>query len=226
MKKDKLDIIYQDKHILVVNKPHNLLTMSTDNEKEKTLFHKVYLYEKQKHKNNKIFIIHRLDRDTSGLVIFAKSEEVKNKLQNNWDKLVKHRGYIAIVEGSLKKNEDTIKSYLHERKDFTSYSSGDKSGKLAITKYKKLASNKSFSLVDVEILTGRKNQIRVHMSDIGNPVTGDKKYGSKLNPLKRLGLHAYKLHIIHPVTNKEIVFESKIPKQFLDMFPKINERMK
>ena len=221
IKKDKLDIIFQDKSIIVVNKPHNLLTISTDNEKEKTLFHKVYNYEKQKHKNNKVFIVHRLDRETSGVVVFAKNERVKQILQDNWSDLAKSRKYIAIVEGKVEKQNDTIKSWLNETKTLVSYSSNKKDdGKLAITKYNRLAFNKSYTLLDIEILTGRKNQIRVHMKDIKHPIIGDKKYGAKINPLKRMGLHAYELTIKHPISNEEIKFEARIPSEFNKMFPK------
>ena len=221
MRKDRIDIVYEDKFIIVVNKPTHLLTISTDNEKEKTLFHKVINYEKQKNKSNKIFIVHRLDKDTSGLIVFAKSEKVKKLLQDNWDKMARIRGYIAVVEGKVEKREETIKNWIKERKDFTSYTSDKPNdGKLAITKYKLLNISKSYSLLKIEILTGRKNQIRVHMNDIGHPIIGDKKYGAKTNPLKRLGLHANILELEHPITHQLLYLESKVPKEFLDMFKK------
>ena len=219
-KKDKIDIIYEDKFILVVNKPYNLLTMATDNEKEKTLFHKVYTYLKQKNKNNKVFIIHRLDRDTSGIVVFAKDEKVKKILQDNWNELAKKRGYIAVVEGITEESK-TVKSWLKETKSFITYSSSKPNdGKLAITKYKKIANNKKYSLLEIEILTGRKNQIRVHMKDIGHPIVGDKKYGSIINPLNRLCLHANKLELIHPITKEEHQFELKTPQNFINLIDK------
>ena len=217
MKKDKLDIIYEDKYIIVINKPSHLLTISTDNEKEKTLFHKVMMYEKRKNKNNKVFIVHRLDKDTSGLVVFAKDEKVKYKLQNNWDKEAK-RGYVAVVNGKTK-DKDTLKSYLAETKTLLVYSTDEKNGKLAITEYQKLKENKKMTLLKIKIKTGRKNQIRVQLNDNGNSIVGDKKYGeSKFDPLRRLCLHANYLEIIHPVTNKKIVFETDIPKEFLNLF--------
>jgi len=218
-RKNKLDIIYQDKYILVVNKPSGLLTVSTDKEKEHTLFHQVYLYEKQKNKNNKIFIVHRLDKDTSGIVLFAKSEKIKHLLQDNWDNMVKTREYIALVEGEVKKDKDTIKSWLKENKNFITYSSNKKGdGKLAITNYEKVKTNSKYSLLKINILTGKKNQIRVHMKDIEHPIVGDKKYNSNSNPIKRLGLHATKLEIIHPITNEKVIFESKVPKSFTEIF--------
>lgn len=217
MKKDKLDIIYEDKSIIVVNKPSHLLTISTDNEKEKTLFHKVIMYEKRKNKNNKVFVVHRLDKDTSGLVLFAKDEKTKFKLQNNWDKETK-RGYVAVVHGKTK-DSDTLKSYLAETKTLLVHSTLDKKiGKLAITEYKKLMENKRLTLLKINIKTGRKNQIRVQLADNGNEIVGDKKYGEKkFDPLRRLCLHANYLEIIHPVTNKKIVFETEIPKLFIDL---------
>lgn len=221
MKKDKLDIIYEDKSIIVVNKPSHLLTISTDNEKEKTLFHKVMLYEKRKNKSNKVFIVHRLDKDTSGLVLFAKDEKIKYKLQNNWDKETK-RGYVAVVHGKTK-DSDTLKSYLVETKTLLVHSTPDKKlGKLAITEYKRILENKKLSLLKINIKTGRKNQIRVQLVDNGNQIVGDKKYGeNKFDPLRRLCLHANYLEIVHPVTNKKMVFETEIPKIFLNLFENV-----
>lgn len=221
MKKDRINIIYEDKFIIVVNKPAHLLTIATDNEKEKTLFHKVISYEKKKNKNNKVFIVHRLDRDTSGLVIFAKSEQVKKLLQDNWDQTAKLRGYVAVVEGKVNKPNMTIKTWIKGKANLVSFSSFQPNdGKLAITKYELLSTSKSYSLLNIQILTGRKNQIRVHMKDIGHPIIGDKKYGAKTNPLKRLGLHANVLEIMHPITHQLMKFEIPIPDSFLNMFPK------
>lgn len=215
MKKEKLDIIYEDKFIIVVNKPSKLLTVATDKEREKTLFHKVMEYEKKKNKHNKVFIVHRLDQDTSGLIIFAKNEHIKHLLQDNWDKV--KRKYIAVVEGKVIKKSETIKSYLKENNRFITYST-NYGGKLAITKYSLLKTSKSYSLLDIEIYTGRKNQIRVQLNDIGHPIIGDKKYGAKTNPLGRLGLHAYLLEFTHPVTKEYLKLESKYPEVFTNMF--------
>jgi len=217
MKKDKLDIIYEDKYLIVVNKPSHLLTISTDNEKEKTLFHKVMMYEKRKNKNNKVFIVHRLDKDTSGLILFAKDEKIKYKLQNSWEKEVK-RGYVAVVNGKTK-DKDTLKSFLAETKTLLVYSTDSTHGKLAITEYSKLKENKRMTLLKIRIKTGRKNQIRVQLNDNGNSIVGDKKYSEiKFDPLRRLCLHANYLEIIHPVTNKKMVFETDIPKEFIKLF--------
>lgn len=217
---ERLDIIYEDKDIIVVNKPAGLLTVSTDKEKEKTLFHKVYTYIKKKNKNNKIFIVHRLDKDTSGLVLFAKNESLKIKFQNDWDSLAKERKYIAIVHGNVEKDHNEVISWLKETKTLITYSSnkfGD--GKKAITNYRVVAKTTKYTLVDIVIKTGRKNQIRVHMKDEGYPIVGDTKYGIK-DGFKRMYLHAYKLTICHPITNKILTFETDVPNEFIKMIEK------
>lgn len=213
MKKKKLDIIYEDKKIIVVNKPHGLLTVSTTKENIKTLFRQVSDYVKSKNPKLRVFIINRLDRDTSGIVMFAKSESIKYMYQNNWDNLVKKRGYVAVVSGVLDKKVGTIKSYLKETKTLLVYSSDDKkNGKLAITKYAVIKENKKYSMLYIDIKTGRKNQIRVHMKDMNHPIVGDMKYGNiKSN---RMYLHCNILTIINPETKKEMEFISKVPESF------------
>ena len=211
-KKDKLKILYEDKSIIVISKPSNLLTIGTNKEHNNTLYRKISEYVKKQHKSNKIFIVHRLDKDTSGIIIFAKTEQAKRILQRNWDKF--KRKYIALVEGKVIK-EDTIKNYLAETKTLKTYIINDKKiGKLAITKYKPIKSSKEYTLLDIEILTGRKNQIRVHMQSINHPIVGDKKYNSKKNPIRRMCLHATYLEFIHPITNKKIIIEDKYPTIF------------
>ena len=215
-KKDKLDIIYEDKDLLVVNKPAKLLTISTDNEKERTLFHKAINYVKKK--NQKIFIVHRLDKETSGIVVFAKSEALKRQLQDNWEKLAKVREYVAVVEGDPENDKGTVHSWLKETKTLYVYSSNKKGdGKEAITHYRKIMGNNSFTMLVITIDTGRKNQIRVHMKDLGCPIIGDKKYEAKTNPINRMALHANKLVLINPKTNKEMTFEVDIPNTFINL---------
>ena len=214
---EKIDIIYEDKDFIVVNKPSGLLTISTDKEKEKTLFHKVYTYIKKKNKNNKVFIVHRLDKDTSGIVLLAKNETIKTKLQNDWDKCAIERKYLAIVNGRVEKPSGQVISWLKETKTLMTYSSNiPNDGKKAITNYRVVSSNNNYSLVDIEIKTGRKNQIRVHMKDIGHAIVGDHKYGNK-DKFKRMYLHAYKLVIKHPVTNKILEFETDVPNEFVKL---------
>lgn len=211
---DNIDIIYEDKDIIVVNKPTNLLTIGTLKEKEKTLYHIVSAYLKKINKNAKVFIIHRLDKETSGIVMFAKSEKVKKLYQDNWDSLAKYRGYVALVHGEIEKKEDTIIQFLKENDNFYVYATNNKTGKQAITYYKILKSNKNFSLLEIEIKTGRKNQIRVAMKSINHPIVGDKKYGNGHKYTNIFGLHANKLIIKNPITNKIMTFKTDIPLTF------------
>lgn len=219
MKKDRIKIIYEDKNIIVVDKPTNMLTVATTKERENTLYHKTMNYLKQKNKNNKLFIVHRLDKDTSGVILFAKNEKIKNYFQDNWDDVAISRKYMAVCEGIFERDEDTIKSYLIENKNnFISHSTlNKKDGKLAITSYHLLKISGKYNLIDIEIQTGRKNQIRVHMKENNTPIVGDKKYGSKLNPIHRMCLHAYELVVSY--NNQEMVFTSKYPECFNLLFP-------
>ena len=209
-----ISIIYADNDFIVVNKPSNLLCVATSKEKKNTLYHLVREHIKRNNKSDKIFIVHRLDKDTSGIVLFAKNERIKNLLQDNWNKLVERR-YLALVEGKVEKNNDTITSYLKETKELFVYSSNE--GKFSSTSYKKLKQNKKYSLLEIKINTGRKNQIRVHMSDINHPIVGDKKYNAKTNPLKRLCLHAYSIKFINPINNKKYYFKTEDPKDILSL---------
>lgn len=209
MTNKRLDIIYENRQILVVNKPNNLLTISTLNEKENTLYHQVYMYLKRK--NQKTYIVNRLDRETSGLVVFAKTEKIKAYLQENWNDCVK-RYYVAIVKGTVQE-DGTIKSYLKENSACKTYITDKKDGKLAITKYRVIKTNDKYSLLDVEILTGRKNQIRVQLASIGNPILGDRKYGDE-EKCKRMYLHASKIEILNSKTGKITTFEKKAPSVF------------
>ena len=218
MKKKKLDILYEDKFVIVVNKPSNLLTVATDKEKDRTLFSYVFDYLKQKNKNNKVFIVHRLDKDTSGIVIFAKDEKTKFYLQDNWDKF--KRNYVAIVNGKLEKKNGVIKSYLQETKTHLTYSVNDKNGKLAITEYEKILENKQYTMLSLNLKTGRKNQIRVQLADMGNPIVGDKKYGIKKDPIRRMALVANTLEFIHPKTKEKIVIDIDIPNSFISLVSK------
>ena len=195
-KSKDIKIIYEDNDIIVVDKPYNLLTIS--NGKEISLYNLVSDYVKKNNKNNKIFIVHRLDKDTSGLIVFAKNTKIKNYLQNNWNKV--ERRYKALVSG-VTKESDILKNYLKENKNHYVYVSNN--GVLAITEYKKIKEINNNSLLDINIKTGKKNQIRVQLSNIGHPILGDKKYGT--NNYKRLCLHAYKLVLF----DKEFISEVK-----------------
>ncbi|MFA5603761.1 MAG: RluA family pseudouridine synthase [Bacilli bacterium] len=216
---NSLDIIYEDDDLVVINKSAGLLSVSTTNEKINTAYKMVMEYVKKQNPRLKLFVVHRLDRETSGILMFAKKENVKIQLQENWNELIKKRSYIGIVEGNVLKEKDTIRSWLKESKTMVVYSSHKKDdGKEAITHYEKLKNNSEYSLLRLELETGRKNQIRVHMKDIGHSIVGDKKYSSTTNPLKRLGLHAHILELEHPITKKTMVFEAEIPALFLKMF--------
>lgn len=214
--KNNLNIIYEDEDIIVINKPYGLLSIATEKEKEYTLYHFVSMYLKSKNKNNKVYIIHRLDKDTSGIVMFAKNLKTKNLFQNNWDNLIRNRCYYAVVNGNLENKEGTIKEYLIENdKSFMVYKTDNKKdGKLAITDYKVLKENKNYSLLDINIKTGRKNQIRVAMQGLGNPIVGDKKYGDGKSLINRMALHQYKLELFDPRSNKKIMFRAEMPTSF------------
>lgn len=214
-----IPILYEDKNIIVVNKKAGLLTVSTDNN-DYTLYSLVSSYVKKNNPKSKIFIVHRLDKDTSGLVILAKDEKTKKLYQDNWNELVKYRGYVAVVEGQLEIKENTIKQNLKENSNFKVYVSKD--GLEAITKYQVIKENKLYSLLEIEIETGRKNQIRVAFESLNHPIIGDTKYSSTTNPIHRLGLHAHKLIIINPITNKEMTFISPIPYAFKQLLKSKN----
>jgi len=220
-----LDIIYEDSDLIVINKPDGLLSIATDLEKEITAYHLLTEYVRMNNPKNRVFAVHRLDRDTSGVLIVAKNEKIKLALQDNWSDLVSVRGYMAVVEGRLSEKTGRIQSWLKQTKTMMMYSSDrDGDGLKAITNYQVIKENADFSLLDIQLETGRKNQIRVHMKDIGHNVVGDKKYGAKTNPLRRLGLHAYKLVLKHPFSNEVMSFEAKTPKSFLTLFNKSNTK--
>ena len=215
--RSNLPIIFEDNDLIVINKPSKLLSVPSDNEKGSTAFRMVNDYLQQKDKHNRAFIVHRLDEDTSGVLMFAKNDRMAKALTDgdNWNNLVKKRGYYAIVEGTLDTKEGTIRSYLKKNSQNMMYSSKKKGdGQLAITNYKIIQENGQYSLADVDIKTGRKNQIRVHFGDLGHFIVGDDKYGEPSNPIKRLGLHAYELDIIHPFTGKLLKFKAPMPKEF------------
>ena len=205
-----IDIVYEDSDYLVVNKPSGMLTISTDKEKERTLYHKVREYVASKEKREKIFIVHRLDRETSGLVLFCKNEKLRDKLQENWENVAILREYVCVVSGILEKKKDRLVNYLKENKANMVYIASD--GKKAITNYEVIKEDNN-SLLKVVIETGRKNQIRAQLSNIGNPIIGDKKYGNSKG--KKMLLCANKLNIRDPRTGKVLSFEINIPREYL-----------
>ena len=208
----KMNLLYEDEHLLVIEKSAGLLSVATAKEIEETAFSILKSYVKKSHHRADLFIVHRLDRDTSGIMIFAKTKEIQKKLQDNWENAVTKRIYYAVVEGHVQKAEGEIVSSLKENKSLMMYSSktpGD--GQKAITRYRVLKSNTRYTLLEVSLQTGRKNQIRVHLQDIGHSIAGDKKYGAATDPIGRLGLHAGILEFFHPATGKCLHFETPVP---------------
>jgi RluA family pseudouridine synthase len=210
-----LSVVYEDRDILVVDKMSSLLTVSNDKVRDHTAYYLLndYVRKGNPKSKNKALIVHRLDRDTSGVLVFAKSEEAQSFLQDEWLKFDKK--YYAVVLGKLEEKEGVVTSYLAESSALKMYSVNDpKKGKLAKTRYKVLRESTRYSLLEVNLLTGRKNQIRVHMADKGCPVVGDKKYGKKDKAIKRLALHAASLSLIHPFSKKEMTFTTEMPIYF------------
>ena len=210
----KLNIAFEDKNILVINKPYVVLPIARDKEKEKTLYHEVYNYLHKK--NQKVFIVNRLDKDTSGFVVFAKNEKAKLRFQSTWDKVI--RKYYGVVIGKIEEPNKVI-NYMYEGKDLKTYVTNDKNkGKKCITEYTPIKNTNKYTLLDINIKTGRKNQIRATLSSLGHPLIGDKKYGATKNPISRLGLHNYYLKFNHPITNAQIELTTKVPKEFAEIF--------
>ncbi len=207
-------ILFEDEDIVVIDKDAGLLTMANDKEKVRTAYSILSQHVKKQHPKNLIFIVHRLDRETSGVMLFAKSEKVQALLQKDWNNTIQQRTYCAIVEGIMARNEGKITSWLNENKAMVVYSSlkpGD--GQEAVTNYKVARTFENFSLVELNLETGRKNQIRVHMKDMGHPIVGDKKYGAKTNPIGRIALHAKILEFDHPVKGKRMKYDVPLPKK-------------
>ncbi|MBN1924872.1 MAG: RluA family pseudouridine synthase [Prolixibacteraceae bacterium] len=212
-------IVYEDSHLIVIDKHHGILSVATDKEKENTAYSFLRTHVKRVDPSNKIFIVHRLDRETSGLMVFAKSPEVQAMFQDHWKEVLTERSYVAIVEGIVEKEEGTVESYLHENKAMVVYSDQNpERGKKAVTKYKVLQRKGDYSLLQLWLDTGRKNQIRVHMQQLGHPVVNDKKYGAVSNPINRLGLHSKILEFRHPVTGNPLRFETPLPRKFSLLF--------
>lgn len=208
-----LDILYEDDYLIIINKPCGLLSISNDKEKIVTAYRMVSDYIKSSNKKNYIFVVHRLDQDTSGILMFCKDEKIRDRMQENWNNVVKKRGYIAVVDGKIN-GSGTIHTFLMEDKRQFVYSSKNGMGKEAITHYSIIKNNNNYSMLQVYIDTGRRNQIRVHLSEKGYPIVGDKKYRCKTNPVKRLCLHANILEFIHPVSKKIVSIKCDVPVEF------------
>lgn len=211
----RLRLVYEDDDIIVVDKGYGLLSMGTDKVKDGTAYSILREYVKRKDPRNKIFIVHRLDRDTTGLMMFAKTQQAKETMQHNWNNMVIERRYVAVVEGTLDPEKGEIRSYLAENAAHEVYSTNNpEEGQLAVTYYTTLRTRAPYSLVELSLATGRKNQIRVHMKDAGHPIVGDRRYGAKSSPIHRLCLHAATLRFVHPVTRRDMNFTSPLPAGF------------
>ena len=218
-------IIHEDEDFIAIDKPEGLLSVESDKDTE-CAYGCVLEYMQGHGKNSRPFVLHRIDKETSGVLVFAKNIRLHSMLKMHWNELVSLREYVAVIEGILEKKQGEIVSYLKENKNNVVYSTNDPTGQKAITRYEVLKETEEYSLVKVQIETGRKNQIRVHMQSLGCPVVGDEKYGKKQdgtmvkNPLGRLGLHAARLTFQHPVSKELMTFNASLPHSFHDLFSK------
>lgn len=216
----RMQMVYEDDDIIVVNKGYGLLSVGTGSQKkELTAYNILKDYVKEVDPRQKIFVVHRLDRATSGLMMFAKNPEAQNAMQHNWNNMVLERRYVAVVEGTVKEDEGVVKSYLGETSKYEVYSS-DEPGeglKAATTRWRVLGRGHGYTLMEFSLDTGRKNQIRVHAQKLGHPIVGDRKYGAKASPIGRLALHARTLRFAHPISRKDMNFQTPIPAKFLKM---------
>ncbi len=221
----QIAIIHEDNEFIAINKPVGLLSVESDKNTE-CAYGFVLEYMQAQGKNSRPYVLHRIDKETSGVLVFAKDIKIHSMLKMHWNELVSVREYFAVVEGVLEKKQDTITTYLKENKNNLVYSTNDPTGQKAITHYEVIKENGEYSLLRVKIDSGRKNQIRVHMQSLGCPVVGDDKYGKKQdgtqvkNPLERLGLHASRLEFLHPVNKEIITFNAPMPPAFRDFFGK------
>lgn len=215
-------IIYEDDDLLVVDKPSGLLTIGTDKEKLRTAYFMLtdYVRKGNAKSRKRIFIVHRLDREASGIIVFAKNAAAKQQLQSQWQETKKK--YLAVVHGKCTKQADVITSYLAENKAHVVYATADPTtGKLSHTAYKVLKTTKNFSLLEIDLLTGRKHQIRVHLAGIRHPIVGDKKYGKDDRAHKRLALHASSISLRHPVSGALCTFEATLPEYFTTLVGRV-----
>ena len=212
----RIEIVYEDDDIIVINKGYGLLSVSTlSHKKEENAYEILRNYVKEVNPRNKLFIVHRLDRDTSGLMMFAKSEEAQEVLRHNWNNMILERLYVAVLEGYLENNSGYVKSRLAENSQFVVYTTENPDeGRVAVTHYEVVGRGNGYTLAQFSLDTGRKNQIRVHAKELGHPSAGDKKYGATKSPLHRLALHARTLRFAHPITRKDMNFETPIPPKF------------
>lgn len=217
-----LKIVYEDSHIIVVEKKEGLLSVNTERQKERTAYTILNEYVQRSGRQYRVYIVHRLDRDTSGLMMFAKTEKAQHVLRDNWHNIVTDRRYVAVAVGEVEKDFDTVTSWLTDKTLYVSSSEYDDGGSKSITHYRTIKRGNGYSLLELDLETGRKNQIRVHMQSIGHPLIGDGRYGGEItpNPIGRLALHAFKLCFYHPITDELMEFETPYPAAFKKLFLK------
>jgi 23S rRNA pseudouridine1911/1915/1917 synthase len=209
-----LQLLYEDAYLLVVKKKAGLLSVATETQKERTAQHILTEYVRRQNRKSNIYVVHRLDRATSGIMMYAKDEKTMNTLRDNWHQIVFDRRYVAVVEGEMEQETGMVRSYLDESGMKVHSNQQENGGRLAITHFRTIRRGNGYSLVELQLETGRKNQIRVHMNDLGHPVVGDRRYGAETDPLGRLCLHAFKLCFYHPVTNERMEFQDDYPTSF------------
>lgn len=211
-------LVYEDSQIIVIEKAIGVLSMATLHHPfcVKTILDE---YFHRSHQNCTAHVVHRLDRDTSGLLVYAKTQRAEQILEENWHEIVTDRRYIALVSGRMEEKSGVIKSWLKDNKAYFTYSSPtDNGGKYAVTHFETIKASDNYSLLKLKLETGRKNQIRVHLSDLHHPVCGDIKYGNGDDPINRLALHAFRLDFYHPIKGELLHFETPCPKNFLSVF--------
>lgn len=215
-----LSIVFEDDDIIVVNKRSGLLSIGSAKEKKMTAYRILKNHVQIDDPTNNVFVVHRLDRDASGLMVFAKSRKAQLEMQSTWDKTSTKRKYLIVAEGTFEKDEDTLTTYLKESKALIVYSylHDAKEFKKAVSSYSVIKKNEYFTLLEATLETERKHQIRAQLKAMEHPIVGDKKYDSTQNPLNRMALHAKVLTFIHPATHKEVTFETKVPDDFLKLF--------
>jgi len=211
----QVKVLFEDKWMVVIEKASGLLSVANDTAREKNAYHIMKDYVRHDNPDAELYVCHRLDQYTSGILVFAKDEALMNEMRSNWDFYVKERKYVCVTENIPPRKEDTIESLLTQNEHLRVHSTNDETvGRLAVTHYKVIQTRGRYALVDVEIFTGKKNQIRVHMSEMGCPIAGDVKYGAETNPARRLMLHNYRLTFVHPVSGETMRFTLPMPSVF------------
>ncbi|MCM1369068.1 MAG: RluA family pseudouridine synthase [Candidatus Amulumruptor caecigallinarius] len=218
----RIKLVYEDDDVIVINKGYGILSVGTPMRKKETSAYDILKdYVKSVNPANKLYIVHRLDRETSGLMMFAKSERAQDVLRHNWNNIILERLYVALLEGYIDDDKGYVKSRLAENSRYVVYSTDNPDeGRVAVTHYEVIGRGRGYTLAHFSLDTGRKNQIRVHASELGHPVAGDRKYGASTSPVHRLALHAQTLRFAHPITRKDMNFSTPVPAAFASVIGK------